>query len=78
MTEHNLIKEARQAAKDCRDFTKKILLNRLTDDLQNAFGMFTVSCSREDMSALVGAWTRVILAMNDLPVKPPVEEKLTG
>ncbi len=68
MLEMNLIKEARNAALFCNDYTKRVTLQRVTDELHDVFGRFTVSCSREDMTDLVAAWTRVILALNDLPV----------
>jgi len=70
MLETNLIKEAREAARTCASYNKRITLNACVDELQDAFGLFTVSCSRQDMQNLVRAWTRVILALNDLPVSP--------
>ncbi len=87
MIETNLIREARAAALVCTDYTKRVTLQRVTDELHDVFGRFTVSCSRADMSDLVAAWTRVILALNDLPVlidpgggRRPVaiQGKLTG
>ncbi len=73
----NLIKEAREAALKA-EWSKKIQINYLTDDLANAFGQFSVSCSRTDMKWLVASWSRVILALNELPVTtPPSKTTLT-
>ena len=74
-----LIKEARDAAIFCNDSGKRALLRHLTDEVQDAFGLFTVSCSREDMERLVAAWSRLILALNELPVTPtPSKGALTN
>jgi hypothetical protein len=84
----SLIKQARDAAYVCTDYQKRERLKRATDDLHDAFGRFTASCSKEDMIDLVGAWTRVTWALDALPPLPgagpnggraplPRHEKLT-
>ena len=85
----NLLKEATEAARHCFDYQKKAALVHYTSELRDVFGRFTISCSREDMSDLVGAWTRVLLALNNLPPWPgagpeggkqpkPVKEEVTN
>ncbi len=67
----NLVQEARQIARMTGDYQRRELLHRLTDQVQDAFGQFTVSCSREDMQWLVAVWGRLVLALNELPVTTP-------
>ncbi len=67
----NLVQEARQIARMTGDYQRRELLHRLTDQVQDAFGQFTVSCSREDMQWLIGVWGRLVLALNELPVTTP-------
>jgi hypothetical protein len=66
----SLIKDARIAAMYCVDHIKRRVLIERTDELQNIFGLFTVSCDQADMEQLVGAWTRVVIAMKNLPPLP--------
>lgn len=77
----NLIDEATEAARRCRDYQKKAALVHYTNQLRDTFGRFAISCSREDMSELVGHWTRVLLALGELPTDGdkvvPLNEKLT-
>lgn len=79
----NLINEAMEAARKCRDFHKKLTLVRYTDQLRDVFGRFAISCSREDMKELVAAWTHVILAIDNImpgdepKILPTNNEKLT-
>ncbi len=70
----DLIKEGRAAASFCNNSDRRALLHRLTDEVQDTFGLFAVSCSREDMERLVAAWSRLILALNELPVTPTPKE----
>ena len=75
----NLIQEARQIARMTGEYQRRELLHHLVDDVQDAFGQFTVSCSREDMQWLVGVWSRLVLALNELPVTaPPRKGALTA
>ncbi len=66
----SFIKHARDAARICTDRQKRETLNRCTDDLHDVFGRFVVSCSKQDMLELVGAWTRVVWALEALPPLP--------
>ncbi len=66
----SFIKQARDAAKLCTHREKRKVLERCTDELHDAFGRFTVSCSKDDIVALVGAWTRVTWALDALPPLP--------
>ena len=83
----SFLKHAREVARHCKDKFPKLILMERTDDLQNVYSRFTVSCSCDDMEALVGAWTRVALAVNaiqqlgddnpnggSMPVPKPLEE----
>lgn len=66
----NLLREAREAAVKCPDLTKRRILRERTDALQDILGQFAISVSREDMLTLVGAWSRVIIALDALPPLP--------
>lgn len=79
MVEINLIDEATEAARLCRDYSKKSVLVRHTNWLRDVYGRFCVSCSREDMSELVAAWTHVLLALGNLPSNDvvPINKELT-
>ncbi len=68
--EMSLLKEATEAARYCTDLVKRAALIYYTDCLRDVYGRFTISCSRADMSELVGAWTRVLLALNALDPLP--------
>ncbi len=74
----NLIEEARLIVRVTSDYRRRTLLHTLIDDVQDAFGLFTVSCSRADMQHLVAVWSRLLLALNELPVTPsPGKKALT-
>ena len=66
----SFIKYAREAARACTDVQKRVALQMATDELQNAFGRFTISCSKEDMIAMNGAWAQVAWAIERLPPLP--------
>ena len=60
----SFLKHAREVARHCKDKVPKQILRDRTDELQNVYSRFTISCSCDDMEALVAAWTRVALAVN--------------
>lgn len=66
----NFIKHARELAALCPDPVKKKNLRNCADDLHDVFGRFAVSCDKDDMQALVGAWTRTAIAILLLPPLP--------
>ncbi len=73
----SLLEEAGTAARTWTDWRKVQTLRECTDELRNAFGVFSISCSREDMRHLVAAWSRVILIL-DSGKKDPDKKPLTS
>ncbi len=69
----SLIKEAREIARHCPKLESAKILRDDTDELADILRQFAISTSREDMQALVAAWTRVLLditAINKLGDDP--------
>jgi hypothetical protein len=60
----SFLKHAREVARHCKDKGLRKILQERTDELQNVFSRFTISCSPDDMIDLVAMWTRVALAVN--------------
>ena len=83
----SFLKHAREVVRHCPDKGPRQILKDRTDELQNVFSRFTISCSCDDMEQLVAMWTRVALAVNAiqqlgsdnpnggvLPIPKPLEE----
>lgn len=75
----SLIKEAREIARHCPKLECAKILRDDTDELADVCRQFAISNSREDMQALVAAWTRVLLdiaAINKLGDDPTPQGRL--
>jgi len=65
-----MFKECRLAAQSCKDEVKRAALRHRTDECKEVFDRFNLSASREDMEALVAAWTRMVRALDRVAPLP--------
>lgn len=73
MRDENVFREARTIALYCIFPERRDALRARVDECKEVFDRFNISASREDFQELVGAWTRMLLAMDAVGpyVKPP-------
>lgn len=61
MAGKSFIREAREIARACPNIDAKAVLVKHCDELYEAYDIFAVLASEENMRILVAAWTRVKL-----------------
>jgi hypothetical protein len=59
----SLFKEARAIAAACKDQARRDILRERVNEAQEAADLFHLTACQDDMERLVGAWTRMLLAM---------------
>ena len=59
----NVFREAREIARHCIFPERRERLREHVDTCKEVFDRFNLSASREDFQELVGAWTRMLLAI---------------
>ncbi len=64
MRNENVFREARDIARHIWLTERRDQLRERTDTCKEVFDRFQISASREDFQELVGAWTRLLMAMD--------------